>query len=1049
MRKRLLFIFLLLYTLAATAQEPFYIHCQTFDERDGYKVFEKPEFITQDNKGLLWIASDNGLFSFDGSHFKNYRHRRNDSTSVPANRVVYNYQDKAGTYWTAVPGHGLYNFHPQTGTFSRFRYNNQHAFNIHGQRLSLPMETKDGTLWFPLPNYGLARYDRQQNRVTPFKICPPESCGSYYNTSLVTRLAEDPNDGTLWAVSNDGLIHFFPSKGQYTVYRDESRTRDKRILGQVYTALFFDNRQQLWLGSWGFGLKKFNPRTKSFEEYRWTPVITGTKNICYGIGQYDANNLWINTIDAGLIVFNTSTHQFRTVRKNGDNSEPLLTQQMVQNSTGVLWLANRKNIIRINPAENFFTFYSLEKMFDKTPTAQGVYSFIRHGNSLFMGVLHDGYLAEYNFRNHRYKIYNPFPNLMRGVRCLAKDHQGNIWVGGSTGITIFDPNTKSFRKPVPPYNLPRLFGMLTYAIQHDHDGTIWLGTEEGLIHYNPEQKKARRFTYDTVNNKPVSDNKYFAHTYTLYKDSQGNIWFGNAVIGLGCYRRATNEVFFFDKARNKNYPEGNCTSITESTDGSILFAVEFAGLSVLKNPFTRKESISVLNASDGLPSDDISRVFKDKRNNIWLFTANGLCWFDAPTGRIRRFGMEDGLAETIIRSKPYQDEDGNMYLGFGQSFQAFNPQHLLASREHRGFIHLASLQVSGKDWPRDPAYVSSLRLTHKQNNIVFEFAFLSPNHTPGFHYAYKLDGLEKDWNHTNDKTFGQYNNLSPGRYTLCIRAMNRNGGRDKSEYALSIIIKPPWHGTVWFYSLIGLLAAGVIYALFRYRISRLRHENKLKAEFTKKLHKTEMRALRAQMNPHFIFNCLNSINRYIVKSDHKTASGYLTRFAKLIRLILDNSANDTITLDKEIQTLQLYIDMEKLRFDNVFDYSIKLDEGICAEAVSLPSMLLQPYVENAIWHGLLHRETHRGQLRISFHLSDEILTAVVEDNGIGRKKAKELKSKEVIKNKSHGMKISGDRIALINELYNLNAAVKVDDLMNDRGDAQGTRVTITIPIKSL
>ena len=211
-----------------------------------------------------------------------------------------------------------------------------------------------------------------------------------------------------------------------------------------------------------------------------------------------------------------------------------------------------------------------------------------------------------------------------------------------------------------------------------------------------------------------------------------------------------------------------------------------------------------------------------------------------------------------------------------------------------------------------------------------------------------------------------------------------------------------------------------------------------------------MRALRAQMNPHFIFNCLSSINRYIVKSDHKTASGYLTKFSKLIRLILDNSAADMVSIDKELQSLQLYIDMEILRFDHAFKYSIEVEESIDKEENYIPSMILQPYVENAIWHGLLHKENGDGNLLISLEKKSEtLLIAQIEDNGIGRREARELKSKEAEKKKSLGMQISRDRLALLNSKSGEAASVLVEDLVSKSGKALGTRVTLNIPMQRL
>ncbi len=213
-----------------------------------------------------------------------------------------------------------------------------------------------------------------------------------------------------------------------------------------------------------------------------------------------------------------------------------------------------------------------------------------------------------------------------------------------------------------------------------------------------------------------------------------------------------------------------------------------------------------------------------------------------------------------------------------------------------------------------------------------------------------------------------------------------------------------------------------------------------------KMADVEMQALRAQMNPHFIFNCLNSINRYIVKSDQATASLYLTRFAKLIRLILDNSNSKTVTLTNELEALRLYIEMESIRFEKQFSYTIRVDDSVHPDSIYVPPLIIQPYVENAIWHGLLHKES-AGHLLVHICCgSKSVLECIVEDNGVGRDKAKELKSKSASNKKSLGMKLTEDRLALLNKKAELNASVEIIDLKNETGEAAGTRVILKIPV---
>jgi LytS/YehU family sensor histidine kinase len=207
-----------------------------------------------------------------------------------------------------------------------------------------------------------------------------------------------------------------------------------------------------------------------------------------------------------------------------------------------------------------------------------------------------------------------------------------------------------------------------------------------------------------------------------------------------------------------------------------------------------------------------------------------------------------------------------------------------------------------------------------------------------------------------------------------------------------------------------------------------------------------MQALRAQMNPHFIFNCLNSINRYIVKSDQTTASLYLTKFAKLIRLILDNSNSKNVILSQELEALKLYIEMEALRFDKKFSYEIKVEGNLGADTVEVPPLIIQPYVENAIWHGLLHKEEN-GHLSVRVSQNGgSMLYCVIEDNGVGRERAKELKSKSATSRKSLGMQLTQNRLSLLNKHAELNASVEIVDLKDENGTAAGTRVILKIPM---
>jgi sensor histidine kinase YesM len=261
---------------------------------------------------------------------------------------------------------------------------------------------------------------------------------------------------------------------------------------------------------------------------------------------------------------------------------------------------------------------------------------------------------------------------------------------------------------------------------------------------------------------------------------------------------------------------------------------------------------------------------------------------------------------------------------------------------------------------------------------------------------------------------------------------------------------------------IGVAIPVFIIALYQYnvRVQQFLNERQIKEQslviqksleedFKQRLIQIEMRALRAQMNPHFIFNVLNSIKLFMVQNDARTAANYLTKFAKLIRLILNNSKSQMIMMEDELEFLKLYIEIENFRFNDKFDYKIQISDNIDAEFVELPPLILQPYVENAIWHGLMHKKDERGMLLIDVKMiEDDSIVFTIEDNGIGRKAAGEMKSNTARKAqfKSIGMELTQDRVAMTNQFYGTKASIEVEDLTKKNGEAAGTRVVVRLPI---
>jgi tetratricopeptide (TPR) repeat protein len=251
-------------------------------------------------------------------------------------------------------------------------------------------------------------------------------------------------------------------------------------------------------------------------------------------------------------------------------------------------------------------------------------------------------------------------------------------------------------------------------------------------------------------------------------------------------------------------------------------------------------------------------------------------------------------------------------------------------------------------------------------------------------------------------------------------------------------------------SLLGVTLLGLLLWLFlryRNRVEREREaiEKLHEAEaHMRQLQETELRALRSQMNPHFIFNCLNAVKSLVLKNQNDAASQYITKFSRLVRMVLENSRSEWITLEQELNILTLYLEIEQTRFNNSFHYWINIEGDVDTEGVKIPPMLIQPYVENAIWHGLMHKDGHGNVTITVSQKPDDTIEINVTDDGVGRKKAMALRSKSATKSKSLGMEISTDRLNIINQIYKVNAHTEIHDLVDEHGQPCGTNVCLRL-----
>lgn len=515
---------------------------------------------------------------------------------------------------------------------------------------------------------------------------------------------------------------------------------------------------------------------------------------------------------------------------------------------------------------------------------------------------------------------------------------------------------------------------------------------------------------------------------SMYIEPNGRLWMGSQNSGLFSSRDSV--IYSWAK---KNSLFGKRIHDITMAGKDIWVSIADYGIAVIRPD----SSFIRITQKDGLSSDIIDVLFPESESVVWAGTNNGLNRItmnpgDQKPNSIAHYTMREGLpSNRIFQIIRYRN---NMWIATTHGAIRLNPD-FVKPVELPPKLLPCQLVVNGQV----KALTDSIVLNPGEKNLVFRFMAITYRKPSTLRYRYKLEGIDKDYIIT-DNLESRYPELRYGNYTFCLNASYDGQWGPAAEKKFSIHIEKYWYQTRFALLIFGLLLLTLVFIVFRLI---LRSTKKRELE-KRQLLQAEKRSLLSQMNPHFIFNSLNSIQHFIVQNDQFQANNYLTSFSGLIRRILENSKKNLIPLIEEISSLSLYLSMEKLRFESGFEYEIIKDPLVEYHETMIPPMILQPFVENAIWHGLMPLKAN-GLLQISFRLNDGYVQCRIEDNGIGREKALLLKGKKE-PHISTGIKNVQERIELLNKTSKKKIKLAITDLRRPDGTASGTLVEITIPI---
>ena len=1031
MLRHLTCIFILLFTSHLS-------YSQLYDEKNFVHYTIKDELsnnyitsITQDSYGYLWVGTYKGLNRFDGNAFQHF------------------YADSSQ--------HSL----PQDGVRKLKWLDNERLAVITGS-------------WLHIIN---TRTLERRNL-----IIPPDSLKLIHTVNRVTDAVGD-NDGNVYVISGTGFYHF--NDKDHLVFRYDhysSKDLETKNASFGWNVIAIENNAIL-LSTFFYGLyiynsaeKKLQPAGNSDNAFykqiaaakRVVTLVSNDKKTMNVVLPSESELSWFNIphkkkysikvpfympdnfdggVGATVLRLNDSIYAINN-KLNGfylihyDRRKDVYTLQpqhylqdyvctaLLVDKENRLWIGTNKGLLRQKRSMGQIQQLSTA---DKKPSSRSeILSLVVSNNKLFAGTSGDGLLVfdrdnlttiqKIDFSKYK---ENPFyANVIYSAASVDRD---TVYTG-TAGVWV---NTKNLdHGKIKLGHLDSTNDGVDVLFKDSRNNIYLKKTIANLFYFRGANDKSFKVV-DYSN-----DLSRIRTTTNIAEDSQGNLWFSGSGIARYNYRLKEFDIIL-DSFPYIKIPRKNVISnVVFDKKGNIYFGVYDNGLVVYD---AATKNFSRLSREDGLPDNNIRALYLHN-DKLWMGTESGLANYDLSTKKISSFGIADGVPADPYATffLHYDSTHKQLYGAFKNTIFRFNPDSLTKNHLSPHFF-IESVAITGKETVFHPD--DHLRLSYKHNNLVINVGAINFEDAYQQQFAYRfVTNGDEPWQETGSQRSIIFSNLPEGDHKLQLKVFIKNNNWPEQIKEISIVIRPPFWKTAWFIGIIILLVGTFIYSLYRYRINRV---NK-RAEIDRLLAKTEMKALHAQMNPHFVFNSLNSIMEMVLNDDKTNASRYLSNYAQLIRLNLDHSQRTFITLRENIDYLRLYLELERIR-TNSFGYAVEVAKNIDTDEILLPPMLIQPFIENAIWYGPLKSDTPM-KLDIRFLKDNGQLLCIVDDNGIGIEASKKIKSEKISAHNPAGIANIRQRIQILNEKYRLNCSLTIEDKSEIDPHKTGTKVTIRLPL---
>jgi hypothetical protein len=920
--------------------------------------------LIQDRRGFIWLATDKGLFRYDGVNFRSYANRQQNGKSL-SNPML----DARGRVW----------FQNFTGQF----------FYVEGDSLHLcgklpptgayyPAAIVGGHTLMSVGRQGIRRFDvgtfrLAETRMNIGKLRPfAQVNGGYYylHDARTNRLVGTNSAGQQVSVmataDSSTFFHAVVNKTLFLIPKtDVSQLTGRYLNGRPYTlklgrksliqnATVLDDRYLVLFTTAGFYLIDVR-RGQTYA----TPQLTD-KN-CTAMIHDREGNYWLTTANAGLLLI------------------PSLSVEVLGAGT---------SFSRLHTTAAGTLYYG---------TTNGEVGQVDVGRRTFT-VLHKPVVANAQVLS----LYHD-PIGQQTLFCTDKPYL--LRRGYVTTLEAMSV------KDIEPMGGRQVAMAATGTLaRYDLDGPV-----PRIERIGNDNERVRAVAY-----APATGSLYAATSTGLWLNQSGLP--PRSIIHEGKPLTLTDITYDTDVPNPRLYAAG-------ATEG--LYGID------------HDRVVLHLTKADGLTDNSLYRV-RTYKGEVWWLTETAVQAYNPTTRQVRTYTKTDGLPDADLYDLAFLND--TVYVTTPVGIVRF-PAQMPATNQNRPVVAITGLFRNREAVPlRKPA-----RFGHDQNTIDIRYSVLSYRSQGAVQVYYRIN--EQAWLRADDaQRLISLPSLAPDDYVVQIRAVNEDGLASAKLVSVRFSIGRPFWQQWWFLALVGLSLAGLVYWLYRSRLNRQAREARLQAErnaLAQELQQSRLTAIKSQMNPHFLFNALNTIQSYIYLNEKKQASTYLVKFSELTRLILDMSSGDTVALAEELKAIGLYLELEQMRFEDTLTYRLTVDDGLDPEQVRIPSMLIQPYIENAIKHGLMHKKTDR-HLLVSFKKQPGFVEVEIDDDGVGRARAGEIAQHRATsamrRHESFASAANQKRLELLNDGQHARIGLEIIDKTDAAGQASGTKVILRIPI---